>query len=125
MVSPIFICGMAPLDFDDPMYGIFRCDPSLLDCNTHIEADFYTSRIKAKRIELCCYCAGEFNSRVELNSNLKYPYGTLLCSPYAKFAMRMVATSLYARRGKMHWPRKPGLRFRQTGRRAAKNMVLL
>ena len=47
--SPIFICGMTALDSDDPFYNIFLCDPSL-DCNTHIEADFYTSRIIPERI---------------------------------------------------------------------------
>jgi hypothetical protein len=68
MESPIFIRGIVPFDSDDPMYDIFRCDPSL-DCNTHIEAGFYTSRTKADRIELCCNCVGEINSisgRVEL-----------------------------------------------------------
>ena len=74
MESPIFVCGMTPLDSDDSMYDIFRCDPSL-DCNTHIEVDFYTSCINAERIELCCHYAGEFNSPVELNSNLEYPEG--------------------------------------------------
>ena len=39
MESSIFICGMAPLDPDDPCYGIFLCDTSL-DCDTHVEADF-------------------------------------------------------------------------------------
>jgi len=72
MESSIFICGITPLDFGESIYDIFCCDPSL-DCNTHIEGDFYTSRIKAERIELRCHCVGEFNSRVELNSNLKYP----------------------------------------------------
>ncbi len=70
--SPIFVCGMAALDSDDPFYNIFLCNPSL-DCNTHIEADLYTSRIIHERIELCCHCAGEFDSPVELNSNLKAP----------------------------------------------------
>ena len=75
--STIFVCGMAPLDPDDPMYDIFQCDPSL-ECNTHIEADFYTARIWPERIELCCHCAREFNSPVELNTNLKHPE-----SPYS------------------------------------------
>ena len=39
--SPIFICGMAALDYDEPFYNIFLCDPSL-DCDTHIEAIFFT-----------------------------------------------------------------------------------
>ena len=67
MESTIFICGMAPLD-------IFQCDPSL-ECKTHIEANYYTVRIRSERIELCCHCAGEFNSPVELNTNLKHPKG--------------------------------------------------
>ena len=74
MESIIFVCGMAPLDSDYPMYDIFHCYPSL-DCNIHIEADFYTARIRPERIELCCHCAGDFNSPVELNSNLKHPEG--------------------------------------------------
>jgi hypothetical protein len=38
MESPIFICGMPPLDSDDPIYDIIHCDPSL-NCNTHIEVE--------------------------------------------------------------------------------------
>ncbi len=72
--SLIFISGMAPLDPDDPFYNIFHGDPSL-DCNSHIEADFYMSRIMLKRIVICCHCAGEFGSPVELNSHLKAPEG--------------------------------------------------
>jgi hypothetical protein len=72
--STIFVCGMAPLDFDDPLYDIFQCDPSL-SCDTHVEADLYTFRIMLEHIELCCHCAGEFDSPVELNSNLKAPEG--------------------------------------------------
>ena len=71
---------MAPLDPDDPIYDIFQCDPSL-ECNTHIEANFYTARIQPGRIELCCHCAGEFVSPVELNTNLKHregPYSVVL-----------------------------------------------
>ena len=34
MESAIFVCGMAPLDPDDPFYDVFLCDPAL-DCNTH------------------------------------------------------------------------------------------
>jgi hypothetical protein len=70
--STIFACGMAPLDYDDPLYDIFQCDPSL-NCGTLVEADFYTSRIMPRRIELCCHCTSEFDSPVELNSNLKAP----------------------------------------------------
>jgi hypothetical protein len=40
MESTIFVCGMAPLDTDDPTYVMFQRDPSL-KCNTHIEADCY------------------------------------------------------------------------------------
>ena len=64
MESPIFVCGMAPLDSDDPMYDIFRFYLSL-ECNTRIEAYFYTPRIWLERIELCCHRAGEFKSPVE------------------------------------------------------------
>ncbi len=59
MDSSIFMCGMTPLDPDDPCYDIFHCDPSL-DCTTHIEADLYTSKVQLLRVELCCHCAGEF-----------------------------------------------------------------
>jgi hypothetical protein len=88
MESLIFICGMAPLDSDDPMYDIFRCDPSL-DCNMHIEAEFFTSPIKAERVELCCHCAGEFNFPVELDSNLKYPKGPyIVVLPVCKVSLQ-------------------------------------
>ncbi len=42
--SPIFICGMAPLDPDDPCHELFFCDTSL-DCDSHVEAEFYVSRV--------------------------------------------------------------------------------
>jgi len=74
MESSIFICGMAPLDPDDPCYGIFECDISL-DCETHVEADFYVSGIEPSRKEICCHCAGVCDSLVELNSYLKAPIG--------------------------------------------------
>ncbi len=49
--STIFVCGMAPLDADDPLYDVFHRDPSL-DCNAHIEAHFYTSKIQPERVEM-------------------------------------------------------------------------
>ena len=52
--SAISICGMAPMDTDDPFYNIFPT----LNCNPHIEGDFYTFRIMPEPIKLCCYYAG-------------------------------------------------------------------
>ncbi len=56
MVSPFFMCGMSPLDSDDPFYNIFRADPSL-DCDKRIEAEFHVSRIEPTQLEICCHCA--------------------------------------------------------------------
>ena len=77
MESSIFICGMAPLDPCDPCYCIFQCDMSL-DCDTHVEADFYVSEIERSRTEICCHCAGVCDSPIELNSSLKAPIGPYL-----------------------------------------------
>ena len=44
MDSSILTCGMTPQDPGDPFYDFFNCDPSL-NCTTHIEAHFYTSKI--------------------------------------------------------------------------------
>jgi hypothetical protein len=74
MVSLIFMCGMTPLDLDDPCYDDLHCDPTL-DCTTHIEADFYTCKIQFARVELCCHCAGEFESPVEMNTSLRATEG--------------------------------------------------
>jgi hypothetical protein len=74
MESVIFVCGMAPLNQDDTCYEVFLFDTSL-DCIADIEANFYTSKIQPTRVELCCYCAGEFDSPVELNSSLRAPDG--------------------------------------------------
>jgi hypothetical protein len=68
--STIFVCSVAPADIDDPLYDIFPCNSSL-DCDTHVEADFFASRIMNECIEFCCHCAGKFESPVELISNLK------------------------------------------------------
>ena len=46
-------------------YDVFNCEPSL-DCNSHIEAIFYTSKFQPTRVELCCHCAGEFDTPVHL-----------------------------------------------------------
>ncbi len=72
--SHIFICGMAPLDSDEPFHDIFLCDPSL-DCDTHIEPEFYVSRIVPTRLELCCHCTGVFELPIDLNIHLKAPEG--------------------------------------------------
>jgi hypothetical protein len=74
MESSIFICGMAPLDHDDPYYNIFLCDPSQ-DCDSPLEPEFYVSKIQPKRLELCCHCAGGFDSPIDLNPSLKAPDG--------------------------------------------------
>jgi hypothetical protein len=68
--STIFTCGMAPLDPDDPCYAIFHCDPSL-DYDTHIESEFYTSKIHPQRIDIYCHCDGTKDSLAALNSYLK------------------------------------------------------
>ncbi len=86
MELSIFICGKAPPDPDDPCYDIFLCDTSL-DCDTHVEADFYVSGIEPSRKEICCHCAGAYDSPIELNSSLKAligPYSVVLpiCKAY-------------------------------------------
>jgi len=72
--STIFICGMAPLDPDDPFHDIFLCDTSL-DCDMDIDSSFYVSRILPLRLELCCHCAGVFESPIDLNNQLNAPEG--------------------------------------------------
>jgi hypothetical protein len=77
MESPIFVCGMAPMDQYDPLYVVFHCDSSL-DCSAHIEANFYASKIQPSHIEPCYHCAGEYDSQIELNSSLEAPDGPYL-----------------------------------------------
>jgi hypothetical protein len=60
--SLIYMCGMAPLDPDDPYFDIFRCDPSL-DCDTHIESEFYTSKIQSTRVKMFCNSAASMIPR--------------------------------------------------------------
>ena len=48
--SPIFICGMAPLDPNDPCHELFLYDTSL-DCDSHVEAEFYVSRVQPSRLD--------------------------------------------------------------------------
>ena len=74
MESLIFVCGMAPMDQDDPLYDVFHGDPSLV-CSAHIEANFYALKIQPSRIETCCHCAGKSDSPIELNSSFKAPDG--------------------------------------------------
>ena len=72
--SAIYMCGMAPLDLDDPFFDIFQCDPTF-DCDSHIESEFYTSKIQPSRVNICCQCADKYDSPVELNTSLKAPDG--------------------------------------------------
>ena len=74
MVALVIMCWMAPMDSDDPCHDIFHCDSSL-DCNTHIESEFYTSKIEPGRINICCHCAGTNESPVNLTASLKSPEG--------------------------------------------------
>ena len=61
--STLFMYWMASLDPDDPCYAIFHCDPSL-DCDTHIDSEFYTSKMQLQRIDIWCHCAGANDSPV-------------------------------------------------------------
>ena len=65
---------MAPLDPDDPCYVIIYCRPSL-DCDTHIEFEYFTSKIQPRRIDICCHCASSEYSPVTLDTSLKPPEG--------------------------------------------------
>jgi len=67
---------MTTLDHDDPCYDMFQCDPSL-ECDSHVESEFYVSRIHPDRVVLCCHCAGTMlDSPVELHTHLKAPEGS-------------------------------------------------
>ncbi len=72
--SPIFICGMAPLDLDGPCHELFLCG-TLLDCDSYVEAEFYVSRVQPSRLELCCHCAGVLDSPIVRTTHLKAPAG--------------------------------------------------
>ena len=72
--SPIFICGMAPLDPNDHCHDFFLCDTSL-DCDSHVEAEFYVSRVQPPRLELYCHCASVLDSPIVMNTHLKAPAG--------------------------------------------------
>ena len=74
--STIFMCGMAPVDPDDPCYDIFKCDPAL-DCDTHIESEYYASKIKVQDIPLCCHCAGTSQSPIAVHTHLMAQNGGL------------------------------------------------
>jgi hypothetical protein len=68
-----YMCGMAAFDLDDPCYEIFHCDPSL-ECDTHLESEYYVSRIQPSRLVMCCHCAGTMlDSPVEMNTHLMAP----------------------------------------------------
>ncbi len=87
MESPIYICGMAPLDPYDSCFDIFLCDTTL-DCDKHVEAEFYVSKIQQSRLESCFYCARVFNSPIELNTSPKAPEGPYsLVLPICKACM--------------------------------------
>ena len=65
---------MTPLDLDDPCHELYLCDTSL-DCDSHVEAEFYVSRVQPSRLELCCHCACVLDSPIVMNTHLKAPAG--------------------------------------------------
>ena len=74
------MCGIAPLDPDDPNFDAFQCEPTL-DRDAHIESKFYTSKIQPTRVKICCHFAGKYDSTVELNTDLNtmdVPYSVVL-----------------------------------------------
>ena len=63
-----------------PCHNIYHCDLSL-DCDKHIESEFYTSKIQPGRINICCHCASVNESPINLNASLKAlegPYSIVL-----------------------------------------------
>ncbi len=72
--SAIYMCGMAALDLDDSFFDIFQCDPTF-DRDSHIESEFYTSKIQPSRVNICCHCTGKYDSPVELGTSLNTPDG--------------------------------------------------
>jgi hypothetical protein len=60
---------MAALDPDGPCYAIFHCDSSL-DCDTHIELEFYTSKTQPRRIDIFFHYVGANDSPVTPNASL-------------------------------------------------------
>ena len=72
--SGIYMCGMVPIDLDDPFFDIFQCDPTF-SCDSHIELEFYTSKIQPSRVTICCHCACKYDSPVELHTSLNAPDG--------------------------------------------------
>ena len=61
--NSLILCGMDPLDPDDPCFDIVQCDPSH-DCDAHIESEFYTSKIQPTSVMICCHCVGKYISLV-------------------------------------------------------------
>ena len=72
--STIYMCGMAPLEPDDPFFDIFQCDLTFT-CDSHIESEFFTSKIQPSRGNIYWHYAGKYDSPVELNTSLKAPDG--------------------------------------------------
>jgi hypothetical protein len=70
----IYMCGMTPLEPNYTCFDIFQCNPAL-DYYSHIESEFYTSKIQPTRVNTFCHCAGKCDSPVELNTFLKAPDG--------------------------------------------------
>jgi hypothetical protein len=109
---------------DDPFYDVFYWGPSL-DCVAHIEANFNALKKQPTRVQLCCHCAGEFDSPVEFNYYLKAPHGPyyyMMCSLLVRCALTMDATSLYTELDEMHKLSKTSWMFKQQERLAVKHM---
>jgi hypothetical protein len=100
--NTLFICGMAPLDPDNPCYDIFKRDPSM-DCDTHVESEYYASKIMPQDIPMCCQCAGTSESPIAKHSHLmeKMAVPVILFSLSARSALRVVAIFLSGGLGKM------------------------
>jgi len=108
VLSPIYIYGMAPLDFDDSFYVIFLTDPACsLDCDTHIEAEGYVSRVEHTRFEICCEFVGVLVSPIGSTTHLKAlegPYSIVLpkCKACTKSCCHVIVRSTRSNAKAMH-----------------------
>jgi hypothetical protein len=80
MENEIYICGMQPLEPDNPMYGIIIAREKL-ECHDPVEFECYDHphpNATWFNANLCGYCAGSFGLDVTVDAYLREEWTSLL-----------------------------------------------
>ena len=80
MGNPIYICGMQPLEPDNPMHKLIISRDGL-ECHDHVEFDYYSHpyhNAEWFKATICAYCAGSSGHDGVVDEHLREEWKSLL-----------------------------------------------